>query len=231
MSKIVFFCIPAHGHTNPTLGVVRELALRGHQVRYYSYDAFQEKIEQAGAEFVSCDKYDITQQMSRPESGPGAAQRKPGTALQAPDSQDAARIGKDLAFSTKLLVDTTLALDDMVCRDMALFRPDCIVADSMAVWGKAVALKLGIPFVSSTTTFAFNQYPLTSEQKGVAARTAQLDARLLLKKESPAQIRRAVDYMLSNPSYRKNAAKISDSFKRCGGAKSAADKILKACAV
>ncbi len=412
MSRIVFFCIPAHGHTNPTLGVVRELALRGHQVRYYSYDAFREKIEQAGAEFVSCDKYDITQQMSRPESGPGAAQRKPGTALQAPDSQDAARIGKDLAFSTKLLVDTTLALDDMVCRDMALFRPDCIVADSMAVWGKAVALKLGIPFVSSTTTFAFNQYsakimkqsfremtnmllsmpkinrelkrlrdvgypiksildilqndnqtntivytspefqpcadtfsdryafvgpsirppsfrikkeksrlvyismgtvnnnlpkfyrncisalggtdiqvimsvgscldtrklgslpenisifesvdqiavlsaadaflshcgmnsvseslyyqvplimhPLTSEQKGVAARTAQLGAGLLLKKESPAQIRRAVDYMLSNPSYRKNAAKISDSFKRCGGAKSAADKILKACAV
>ena len=24
MSKIVFFCIPAYGHTNPTLGVVRE---------------------------------------------------------------------------------------------------------------------------------------------------------------------------------------------------------------
>ena len=29
MSKIVFFCIPAHGHTNPTLGVVRELVERG----------------------------------------------------------------------------------------------------------------------------------------------------------------------------------------------------------
>ena len=25
MSTIVFFCIPAYGHTNPTLGVVREL--------------------------------------------------------------------------------------------------------------------------------------------------------------------------------------------------------------
>ncbi len=158
VSRIVVFCIPAHDHTNPALEVVRELALRGHQVRYYSYDAFRKKIEQVGAEFVSCDKYDITQQMSRPESGPGVAQKKPGTALQAPDSQDAARIGKDLAFSTKLLVDTTLALDDMVCRDMALFRPDCIVADSMAVWGNAVALKLGILFVSSTTTFAFNQY-------------------------------------------------------------------------
>ena len=32
MSNIVFFGIPAHGHTNPTLGVVKELISRGHQV-------------------------------------------------------------------------------------------------------------------------------------------------------------------------------------------------------
>lgn len=137
MSKIVFFCIPAHGHTNPTLGVVRELVARGHQVWYYSYNLLKEKIEETGARFVSCDDYDMEQKLS-PENG--------------------ARIGKDLAFSTKVLVDTTLALDDQVCRDMEELRPDCIVADSMAVWGKAVALKLGIPFVSSTTTFAFNKH-------------------------------------------------------------------------
>jgi len=41
---------------------------------------------------------------------------------------------------------------------MERLKPDCIVADSMAVWGKAVARKLRIPFVSSTTTFAFNQH-------------------------------------------------------------------------
>lgn len=49
MSKIVFFCIPAHGHTNPTLGVVRELISRGHQVFYYSYNMMREKIEATGA--------------------------------------------------------------------------------------------------------------------------------------------------------------------------------------
>lgn len=32
------------------------------------------------------------------------------------------------------------------------------MADSMAYWGKLIAWKLGIPFVSSTTTFAFNRY-------------------------------------------------------------------------
>ena len=136
MSKIVFFCIPAHGHTNPTLGVVRELISRGHQVFYYSYNMMRDKIESTGAVFVSCDEYDQEQRL---------------------DAKDGARIGKDLAFSTQILVDTTLALDDAVCEHMKELNPDCIVADSMAVWGKAVALKLGIPFVSSTTTFAFNQ--------------------------------------------------------------------------
>lgn len=137
MSKIVFFCIPAHGHTNPTLAVVRELVSRGHQVWYYSYNAFREKIESAGATFISCDDYDIESKLS---------------------AKDSARIGKDLAFSTKILVDTTLALDGKISREMEELKPDCIVADSMALWGKAVAMKLGIPFVSSTTTFAFNKH-------------------------------------------------------------------------
>ena len=137
MSKIVFFCIPAHGHTNPTLNVVKELINRGHHVWYYSYELFREKIESTGAKFIPCDSYDMEQRLT-PEDG--------------------ARIGKDLAFSTKILVDTTLALDDAILEDMKRLKPDCIVADSMAVWGKAIAMKLNIPFVSSTTTFAFNQY-------------------------------------------------------------------------
>ena len=105
MSKIVFFCIPAYGHTNPTLGVVRTL------------------IEAAGDELRACDPYDCEQHLT---------------------PADGARVGKDIAFSTHILVETTLALDEMVCADMRAYAPDCIVADSMAVWGKAVAKKLGI---------------------------------------------------------------------------------------
>lgn len=48
MATIVFFGIPAHGHTNPTLEVVRELIARGHRVIYYSYDEFREKSSQPG---------------------------------------------------------------------------------------------------------------------------------------------------------------------------------------
>ena len=136
MAKIVFFSIPAYGHTNPTLGLVRELTARGHQVRYCSYEKFRSRIEAAGANFISCDGCDAQLGLS-PEDG--------------------ARIALDPAFSIHVLVETTLALDAMVCREMETERPDCIVADSMAAWGKAAALKLKIPFVSSTTTFAFNR--------------------------------------------------------------------------
>ena len=146
MSKIVFFGIPAHGHTNPTLGVVRELVARGHQVWYYSYNMVREPIQAAGATFVSCDDYDSQRKLS---------------------PRDAARVGKDMAFSTKLLVDTTLALDDKVCREMQELEPDCIVGDSMALWGKAVAWKLGIPYVCSTTTFAFNQHSARVVKQGL----------------------------------------------------------------
>jgi len=146
MSRIVFFCIPAHGHTNPTLGVVEELVSRGHEVWYYSYNAMREKIESAGATFISCDSYDAEIKL---------------------DARDVVRVGKDLAFSTKILVDTTLALDEQVCREMEELKPDCIVADSMALWGKAIALKLGVPFVSSTTTFAFNQHSAKIMKQGV----------------------------------------------------------------
>lgn len=137
MARIVFFCIPAHGHTNPTLGVVKELTSRGHEVFYYSYKPFREKIEAAGAKFIACDDFDAELHLTK---------------------EEAARLGSDLKLSTRVLVDTTLSLDEMVCREMERLQPDCIVADSMAVWGKAVAKKLGIPFVSSTTTFAFNQH-------------------------------------------------------------------------
>ena len=137
MSKIVFFCIPAYGHTNPTLGVVRELIAQGHEVFYYSYDTMREPIEAAGASFVSCNAYDAQQQLS---------------------PKDGERLGKDLAFSTHILVDTTLALDNAILSDMRVLAPDCIVADSMALWGRLIAKKLNIPFVSSTTTFAFNRF-------------------------------------------------------------------------
>lgn len=135
--KIVFFNIPAHGHTNPTLGIVKELIKNNHKVYYYSYEIMREKIESSGAHFIPCDKFDSQTKLS---------------------NEDKEKIAKDLVFSTNLIVDMTLRLDDEILKEMQELKPDIIVADSMAFWGKLIAKKLNIPFISSTTTFAFNKY-------------------------------------------------------------------------
>ncbi len=134
--KIAWFCIPAHGHTNPTLGVVKALTDAGHQVFYFSFAMFREKIEQAGAVFIPCDGYDFEME----------------------DKENADRVGKDKVFATELLVSSTLALDEMTTRMVGEIGPDLIVSDSVAFWGKLVAMKHGLPYVCSTTTFAFNRY-------------------------------------------------------------------------
>lgn len=133
--RIAWFCIPAHGHTNPTLGIVKEMTSAGHEVYYFSFEQFKEKIEKAGAHFISCDGCDFEME----------------------DKENADRVGKDMAFAAELLVNSTLALDDMVAEKVKEIKPDLIVSDSVAYWGKLTAMKYNIPYVSSTTTFAFNK--------------------------------------------------------------------------
>lgn len=135
MSKVVFFSIPAHGHTNPTIEVVRGLTSRGHEVWYYSFQKFREKIEGAGANYISCDDY-------LPNLRP----------------EDEKKVGKDFSAMIEMIVDTTVALDEKVCKELEEINPDCIVSDSLCCWGKLFANKLGITYICSTTTFAFNQY-------------------------------------------------------------------------
>ena len=134
--KIAWFCIPAHGHTNPTLGLVKTLTEAGHQIWYFSFEEFREKIEKAGATFIGCDGYDFEME----------------------DKENADRVGKDKVFATELLVSSTLALDEMSSRMIREIKPDIIVSDSVAFWGKLAAMKHQLPYVSSTTTFAFNRY-------------------------------------------------------------------------
>lgn len=144
MNKIVFFCIPAYGHTNPTIPIVQELTKRGHEVWYYSFNVFQERIESAGAKFISCDEY-------LPELRP----------------EDEKKVGKDFAALIEMVADTTISLDEKVCGELQEFKPDCIVSDSVCFWGKLFAAKLNIKFVCSTTTFAFNQYTAKMMKRGI----------------------------------------------------------------
>ena len=133
MAAIFFFSLPAHGHVNPTLPLVRELTSRGHRVLYYDVEAFREKIEAAGAQFVPIDAY----------------------MPPAPEDIDR-RAGKDFASLIEMAADLTLSLNERVAQDVAEHHPACVVGDSVCIWGKLLARRHGLPFICSTTTFAFN---------------------------------------------------------------------------
>lgn len=135
MKTIFFFSIPAHGHTNPTLPVVAELVRRGHRVRYYSFAEFEAQITAAGAEFFDCTSF----------------------LPPAPPDLDR-KAGRDFSSLIGMIADTTLAMDDAMDDEFRTHRPDCVVSDSLCYWGKLFAKKHGVPFVCSTTSFAFNQH-------------------------------------------------------------------------
>ena len=134
--RIMWFCIPAFGHTNPTIEFVRELVRRGHGIRYYSFEPFRERIEAAGATFVPCDGY-------LPPLTRGSEKRLKKVS------------------TTEMSVQsfrTTANMDAMLSWDIESFRPDLVVSDSACFWGKLTALKHQLPLVCSTTTFAFNRH-------------------------------------------------------------------------
>lgn len=135
MKKVAFFCIPAHGHTNPMLPVAAELVKRGNTVRFYSFDEFEDKINATGAEFISCDAY-----------------------LPKLTEQEEAGL-KNISTTEMTLQDIriTLRMDSFLDKEFKTFKPDVIYSDSVCFWGKLNAWKHHVPLVVSTSTFAFNQ--------------------------------------------------------------------------
>ncbi len=135
MRKIAFFCIPAHGHTNPMLPVAAELVRRGNAVRFYSFNEFEKKIQATGAEFISCDSF-------LPEL---TAQEEAGL--------------KNVSTTEMTVQDIriTLSMDGFLDAEFKSFQPDVVYTDSVCFWGKLNAWKYRVPMVVSTSTFAFNQ--------------------------------------------------------------------------
>ena len=128
MSKVVFFSIPAYGHTNPTLPLVEELVKRGEEVIYYSTDEFTEKILATGATYV-----------------PYSFSKTGDTSIKA---------GRDLAALYYLMIKITVDYIDDLIQEVEKLKPDYIIHDAICAWGRYVANVCDIPAISSVSTFA-----------------------------------------------------------------------------
>jgi MGT family glycosyltransferase len=128
MARALFFNIPSHGHTNPTLAYVRELVDRGDEITYYSVDALREDIEATGAIF-----------------------RSYGEALP----RDPSEVPTNLCqLALWVMEDSRRILPEAL--DFARsYQPDYIIHDAVSFWGRSLAHILELPAIASVTTFAF----------------------------------------------------------------------------
>lgn len=129
MSKTVFFSLPAHGHVNPSLSLVEELVKRGEQVVYYTSSEFKHKVEQVGAQF-----------------------RDYGEKLEPLRGELEGRQGNLIYLSICFLRMCQIIVPDVIAQ-FNEDRPDYIIYDSMAIWGKMISEKMNLPAVCSITTF------------------------------------------------------------------------------
>ena len=111
MSKVLFFGIPAYGHTNPTLPLVAELVGRGEQVIYYSSEAFQPAIEQTGATFRSIGTF----------------------------FNEQTYVDENLVRFWYILIQATQEIIPAILADVTADKPDYVIFDSLCVWGKCLA--------------------------------------------------------------------------------------------
>jgi MGT family glycosyltransferase len=131
MAKIAYVGLPAHGHTNPTLPVMKELVRRGHEVDYYNAESFRAKLAPTGVNF-------------QPLPEPMPSEKEISEALHE-------FINAPLIFSriSRPLTRYLIAAFDQQ-------RPDLVIYDSTAMWGYIAARTHQIPNICFVTTFVLD---------------------------------------------------------------------------
>ncbi len=166
MSKALFLGLPLHGHTNPSLPLVRALVERGEEVIYFSNAAFAARIEDTGATY-------------RPYRNAFLA--------------DLTNWPQQTHEISWLLMRTTA---EVLARELDVFRaekPDYLIVDSVAPWGQWTGQVLGLPVVTSITTFAVNRHVLAQAgARGTRPKSLRLTLSKLRQLARAAWLRRKV---------------------------------------
>lgn len=131
MAKIAYVGLPAHGHTNPTVPVMKELVARGHEVLYYNGESFREKVAPAGVNFRAL-----------PEPLP--SEREVAEALH------------ELINASLLISAMSRHLTHYLIAEFKREQPDLVIYDSVAMWGYIAARTHDIPNISFITTFVLD---------------------------------------------------------------------------
>jgi MGT family glycosyltransferase len=135
MVKSVFFNVPGHGHVNPSLPLVAELARRGHQITYFITEKYRARVEAAGARFQPY-------------------------ATVPDDYFEARRLdgGHPQKVAYNLITTAGEILPELLNATRAN-QPDYIMFDGMCPWGYLVARILNIASVASLALMPLSSPP------------------------------------------------------------------------
>ncbi len=134
MSKVLFLSIPAHGHINPTLGLVNELVKQGEEITYFCSEDFKEKIKKTGAKFKS---YRVELSLFK---------RKHKTSSDMGPDKLLDYINETLKSSDRIIKDILNQIEGK--------KFDYIMYTAMFPFGSIIAQILKVPSVSSFAVFA-----------------------------------------------------------------------------
>lgn len=128
---VAMFTVPAHGHVNPSLPVVRELSARGHRVSYAVTPAFADAVAETGATPVP---YETTW---------------PTTAA----GQRAQWSGEDPVESFRWFFDEAVHVLPQLAAAFDGDRPDVVLYDIGGYPGRVLAHRWGVPAIQLSPAY------------------------------------------------------------------------------
>ncbi len=134
MARVAFFAPSSAGHVNPTLGVVAELTRRGHEVTYATTDDFAGRVAEVSSRVVTY-----------PETTSG-------------DFRSFKFSGRSLVDAMSHSLAETAALYPRLRDEFAGNRPDIVVYDGGAWWGRLLAERWKVPAVQASPMFVNNEH-------------------------------------------------------------------------
>ncbi len=133
MARALILALPAYGHVNPTLPLVRELVAHGEEVIYCLPEQYRPTIQSIGADLLP---YKITGKEFRWSAAP------------------CAELLLWLPLHTAV---ASLEILPHLLESVRTAQPDYIIYDAWCLWGRLVAHVLHLPAIRCQPTFVINE--------------------------------------------------------------------------
>ncbi|WJD83828.1 macrolide family glycosyltransferase [Priestia megaterium] len=134
MGKVLFFNFPGEGHVNPTIALVEELVKKGEDVVYYCVEEYKNKIKKTGAIFRPYENF--------------------------VSNIDPMKRMTEKIDPLEMLLFMGRSMDkiiEVILNEISEEKYDYVIYDNNFAAGWIIADVLGIPKISSCTTFAINE--------------------------------------------------------------------------